>query len=66
MWLGVHVLTGCLMLPYCWARSRFGKMTARYDADIVNSTLFWHFLLATAVMVFALLAVFPLLTGGGS
>ena len=54
------------MLLYCLAASFAGKMTPRYDADFANVLLYWHFMFITAAMAFALLGLFPLLTGGAS
>ncbi len=51
------------MQGYCAARSFAGGMTPTYDADFANVTLYWHFLLITGVATFALLGLFPLLTG---
>ena len=34
-------------------------MTARYDMDIVNVTLYWHFTAATVAITLALIAGFP-------
>jgi len=43
LWVVAHLAVGMLMQGYCLARSVFGKMTPRYDADICNVTLYWHF-----------------------
>lgn len=59
-WTDVHIALACLMNSYCLARRAFGKMTAQYDADIVNVTLYWHFLLLTVGITAAVLAGFPL------
>lgn len=66
LWLGAHMLVALIMLGYCFARSRAGILTPRHDADLRNSALYWHFMLATALLVYALLALFPLLSAGGA
>ncbi len=58
IWTAFHVAIGAVMLLYCLAGSVFGKMTPRYDADIQNVSLFWHFLLATVLV--AALVVGPI------
>jgi cytochrome c oxidase subunit 1/cytochrome c oxidase subunit I+III len=55
VWIVAHAGVGIIMQLYCLAASLAGKMTPRYDADIWNVTLFWHFhalsvLTACAVM----------------
>jgi cytochrome c oxidase subunit I+III len=42
------------------ARRLAGKMTARYDIDINNVALFWHFTALTATITVAVIAGFPL------
>lgn len=60
LWTVVHVILGCAMLVYCMARRFAGKMTDRYDADIVNVKLCWHFLVLTSVITSLTIALFPL------
>jgi cytochrome c oxidase subunit I+III len=36
------------------------RMTARYDIDICNVALYWHFTAFTAVVTVAVIAGFPL------
>ncbi|MCB5203639.1 cytochrome c oxidase subunit I [Neorhizobium sp. T786] len=60
IWAVVHAVVGCIMQLYCLARSFAGIMTARYDQDIVNVTLYWHFLTITAVVSFGVVGLFPL------
>ena len=62
-WTALHVLTGVIMQLYCVARRLAGRMTARYDADLCNVTLYWHFLALTVAITTATLAGFPLLAG---
>ena len=64
LWLAAHVGAGLVMQGYCAARSLAGRMTPEYDADFWNVALYWHFLLVTGVVTFALLGLFPLLTEG--
>ena len=60
IWTAFHVLIGVIMQAYCFARRWAGKMTARYDIDICNVTLYWHFVAATVVITVAVIAGFPL------
>ncbi len=60
IWTVVHAALGLVMLLYCVARRLAGRMTAEDDIDIVNTTLYWHFVLITAVVTFGVLALFPL------
>jgi len=62
IWTAGHAAVGFIMQTYCIARRAAGKMTSRYDADICNVTLYWHFLALTAVITVATIAGFPLLT----
>ena len=48
------------MQLYCVARRLAGRMTARYDIDIANVTLYWHFTVVMAVVTVAVIAGFPL------
>lgn len=60
LWTGVHLTLGLIMQLYCAARRMAGRMTARYDADIANVTLYWHFLALMVGMTVAVIAGFPL------
>jgi cytochrome c oxidase subunit I+III len=62
IWTAVHVAAGIVMLAYCAARRLAGRMTARHDIDIVNVTLYWHFVTITVLMTVAVIAGFPLVT----
>ena len=55
----LHAGTGVIMQLYCLARRAAGRMTARYDIDIHNVALFWHFVALTAVVTVAVIAGFP-------
>ncbi|NDV51143.1 cytochrome c oxidase subunit I [Salipiger sp. PrR003] len=63
LWMGLHLLLDAVMRLYVAARIWRGRCTPRYRADCVNLTLFTHFLALTAVVIFALLALFPMLMG---
>lgn len=60
LWLGTHVAVGIVMQLYCLARARAGRLTAAYDIDIWNVSLFWHFVAITAGVTVAVIAFFPL------
>jgi cytochrome c oxidase subunit I+III len=64
VWCGLHVLTALIMLAYCGARRAAGRMTGRYDADLENTLLFWHFTVFTVVVTVAVISGFPLLAHG--
>ncbi len=57
IWTAVHVGAGTIMQLYCLAGSLLGKLTPRYDADLQNVSLYWHFMLLTVLV--AALAVGP-------
>lgn len=58
-WTVLHVILGVIMQLYCLARRAAGKMTNQWDADIVNISLYWHFLALTVVMTVGVIAGFP-------
>lgn len=58
-WTVLHVILGVIMQLYCLARRAAGKMTIQWDADIVNVSLYWHFLALTVVMTVGVIAGFP-------
>jgi cytochrome c oxidase subunit I+III len=60
IWTAGHVVVGVIMQLYCMARRLAGRMTARYDIDISNVALYWHFAALTAVVTVAVIAGFPL------
>ena len=43
-----------------------GRLTPGYDIDICNVALYWHFLAITALVTFAIVALFPTVAGGGA
>ena len=48
------------MQLYGAARSWAGRITPEHDIDIWNTVLYWHFLVLTAVVAYATIALFPL------
>ena len=62
IWCALHVLTGFVMQAYSLARRAAGRMTGRYDVDMENTALFWHFIAFTVVVTVAVIAGFPLVT----
>jgi cytochrome c oxidase subunit I+III len=60
IWTALHVGAGLVMQLYCIAGSAAGRLTPTFDIDIWNVTLFWHFVLVTAVIAVAVVALFPL------
>lgn len=61
-WTVLHIALGVVMLLYCGARRLAGKMTNLCDADIINVTLGWHFIMITALITAAVVGGFPFLT----
>ena len=59
IWTVTHGAVGVVMQLYCLARSLTGRMTAEYDQDICNVTLYWHFMAFTAVATFLVVGLFP-------
>ncbi|KZY34235.1 cytochrome ubiquinol oxidase subunit I [Roseovarius sp. HI0049] len=59
VWITVHAGAGVIMQLYCLAGSIFGKMTPRYDADIWNVSLFWHFQVLAALVTCAVMGLAP-------
>lgn len=62
LWTSFHLALGAIMQLYCLARRSFGRMTSEFDADIVNVTLYWHFMLLTGLITVAVIAGFPLVS----
>jgi cytochrome c oxidase subunit I+III len=60
IWALCHAAVGLVMQLYCLAGSFAGRLTARYDIDIHNVVLYWHFMLVTALVTFLVLGLFPL------
>ncbi|EAQ01134.1 Cytochrome c oxidase, subunit I [Pseudooceanicola batsensis HTCC2597] len=59
VWIAAHTGAGVIMQLYCLAGSLFGKMTPRYDADIWNVSLFWHFVTISALVTCAVMGLAP-------
>lgn len=59
IWTVVHVGVGLIMHLYCIARAAAGRLSARYDIDIWNVTLYWHFTAVTVATTVAVIAGFP-------
>jgi cytochrome c oxidase subunit I+III len=59
-WTALHAAVGVVMLLYCVARALGSRLTPEYDVDIANVALYWHFVLLTAVVAVAMVALFPL------
>jgi cytochrome c oxidase subunit I+III len=62
VWIAVHVGVGIVMQLYCLARRMAGRLTARLEIDIVNVTLYWHFVAFSAAIAIAVIAAFPLVS----
>ena len=60
IWIAAHSIVGLIMQLYCLAGSVAGKLTPRYDADIWNVTLFWHFHVLSALVACAVMGLAPL------
>jgi cytochrome c oxidase subunit I+III len=59
-WTVVHVAVGLVMHLYCVGSRVAGRMTAAFDIDIRNVTLYWHFTMLTAAVTALVIAGFPL------
>ncbi|EMI54108.1 cytochrome c oxidase subunit I [Rhodopirellula sallentina] len=59
LWTVLHIAVGAVMLCYCLARRLAKRMDHLHDADIVNVTLYWHFLVLTISITGLVIAVFP-------
>jgi cytochrome c oxidase subunit I+III len=60
-WTAAHAGLGVIMQLYCLARRAAGRLSPRYDIDIANVALYWHFCAFTFVLTSAVIAGFPLL-----
>ena len=60
IWSVLQLTIGVIMQLYCVARRMAGRMTARYDGDISNVSLYWHFTALTVTTTVAVIAGFPL------
>ena len=59
-WTVLHVGVGVIMQLYCAARRLARRMSAEHDIDIVNVSLYWHFVALTTAVTTAVVAGFPL------
>ncbi len=59
IWTVAHSGVGAIAQFYALARSLAGRMTAQYDADIRNVTLYHHFMVFTAIVTWCTLGLFP-------
>ncbi|WP_163850131.1 cytochrome c oxidase subunit I [Pseudooceanicola aestuarii] len=59
VWIIVHAGLGTIMQLYCLAGSIFGKLTPRYDADLWNISLFWHFHALSVAVAGAVMILVP-------
>ncbi len=59
IWASLHGAIGVIMLLYCLARSLAGLLTARYDMELRNVVLYWHFVAITALVTFTVIGLFP-------
>jgi cytochrome c oxidase subunit I len=62
LWTGLHVAAGVVMQLFCLVASLAGRMTPKYDADICNVTLYWHFMGFTAIVTALVIGGFPLVS----
>src|SRR5690606_37871611 len=59
IWTAMHGGVGIIMQLYCLARSLAGRLTAQHDMELHNVALYWHFMLVTALITFAVIGLFP-------
>jgi cytochrome c oxidase subunit I len=59
VWTVAHTGVGVIMQGYCLAGTIFGKLTPRYDADLWNTTLYWHFHALSALITCAVVGLLP-------
>ncbi|RWP93702.1 MAG: cytochrome c oxidase subunit I [Mesorhizobium sp.] len=59
IWALAHAAVGSVMQLYCLARSLAGRLTREHDMELHNVALYWHFMAITAVITFAVIALFP-------
>ena len=54
----LHITAGLAALSWTWHRARTGAYTAESHAGLTHAAVFWHFLGATWICLFAVLLVF--------
>jgi cytochrome c oxidase subunit I len=59
IWVAVHIGAGVIMQLYCLAGSLAGRMTPRYDSDLQNVSLYWHFMVLTVLVAAATVGPVP-------
>ncbi|WP_457941230.1 cytochrome c oxidase subunit I [Mesorhizobium sp. 10J20-29] len=59
-WTLVHAALGTVMQLWCLAASFAGRLTPAHDQDMHNVTLYWHFMMVTALTAFAVVGLFPM------
>jgi len=59
VWTAAHCVAGATMQIYCLAGSLAGKLTPRHNADLWNTTLFWHFQLGSGLVTAAMIGLLP-------
>ncbi|MDF1775705.1 MAG: cytochrome c oxidase subunit I [Rhizobiaceae bacterium] len=62
LWTGAHAAAGVIMQLYCLAASFAGRLTPKYDTDIWNVALYWHFMAFTAFATTLVIGGFPLVS----
>jgi cytochrome c oxidase subunit I+III len=60
IWTAAHAGAGLVMQFYCLARSFAARLDPVHDADLRNTTLYFHFLAVTATVAFAVVGLIPL------
>jgi cytochrome c oxidase subunit I+III len=60
-WAVLHLAIGLILQLFCAVARYAGRLTAEYDMDLQNTTLFWHFAFLTTAVTAAVIAGFPLL-----
>ncbi len=59
IWSALQLAIGIVMQLYCLARRLAGRMTAKYDMELHNVVLYWHFTFVTVAIAIAINAGFP-------
>jgi cytochrome c oxidase subunit I+III len=62
VWTVIHVGVASLVCLFSLIARIGGRLTARYDIDVHNAVLVWHFTVLTAVVTVAVVVGFPLAT----
>jgi cytochrome c oxidase subunit I+III len=61
-WTVLQLALGVIMTVYCVLSKFAGRLTERFDMDLRNTILVWHFSLLTTAITVAVIAGFPLVT----